>query len=166
MANTDRPHGFNAIGPLCRARPYEVDASATVILAGDWMDAETDGYVATHTEGQIDSIGASLSYSVASTAATIIVADDPNQLFEAQDDAAATLSASDLFRNCDITAGTGSTVTFISGHEIAADTAADADGQVILLGLLKRDDNAWGINADIVCQLNTGEGLMTVAAGV
>ena len=166
MANTDRPHGFNPFGPLNRLRPYEVDASAGVILVGDWLDAETDGSVATHTEAQIDAIGASLSYSVASTAGTVMVADDPHQLFEAQDDAAATLAASDLFNGCDITAGTGSTVTLISAHEIAADTASTSTEGVILLGLVKRADNAWGVNADIVCQLNVGEGLMTVAAGI
>ena len=166
MANTDRPHGFNPFGPLQRLRPYEVDASATVILVGDWLDLETDGFAVTHTEGQIDAIGASVSYSVASTAGTVMVADDPHQLFEAQDDAAATLAASDLGNACDITAGTGSTVTFISGHEIAADTASTATEAVILLGLVKRADNAYGINADFVCQLNVGEGLMTVAAGI
>ena len=171
MANTDRPHGFSPVGPILRLRPYSVGSDlATAIFIGDIVDAESDGQLGPGSAGDVASLGVSSGYHAALTASAdgseVMVYDDTEQLFEGQDDASATSTISNLHTCCDHIAGTGSTVTYLSGHEIAIDSSDDTTGALMLMGLVNRVDNAWGANADIIVQANMAEGLLLVAAGV
>ena len=62
---------------------------------------------------------------------------------------------------------TGSTVTFISAHEIDISNGGQSTGGFVAQGFVPRMDNdGTAANADWIVQLNVGEGLLTVAAGV
>jgi hypothetical protein len=173
MANKDRAYGFVAKGPLLRANPHAVDASnSTAVFVGDLTSMEADGFCTPATAGDIVILGSALSYVAVSTATTsaepLMLADSPMQLFIAQDDGVSGESTytDDIGSAANHVAGTGSTVTLLSGHEIDISDAGVSTGCVKLLDIVRRPDNEVGANADWVCQLNVGEGLLTVAGGV
>lgn len=97
-------------------------------------------------------------YRAASTARYVFVADDPNLVFEVQDDAAATPTAGIVGNAADLTGFTsGSTTTGLSSIEISMATVTDSgDGteDVIIVGLANRPDNTIGNNAKWLVRLN------------
>lgn len=101
----------------------------------------------------------SLIYRAASTERYVLVADDPNLLFEIQDDGdGATPAAGDVGNTADITGFTsGSTVTGRSAIEIDISTktaAGDGTEDVFMVSLSQRPDNAFGVNARWLVRLN------------
>ena len=119
----------------------------------------------------VTKIGASASHSAASTAtssaAPLLVLDHPDQLFEAQDDGGGTVAQGLIGSKADhIDTHSGSTTTLLSGHELDGSDMTSGAGGFAILDLVQREDNTVADNADWVCQLNTGEGLLTLAAGV
>ena len=172
MANTDRAYGFVGFGPTLRMQEYSVIASyGTGIFIGDVCDGVSSGYVEASGATAVDKVGCAATYSAASTASSranpMMILNHPDQLFQAQDDGDGTTSAiSHIHNSCDHIAGTGSTTTLKSGHEIDISTVSASDGGFVLIELVKREDNAFGENADWVCQLNVGEGILTLNAGI
>ena len=174
MANTDRPHGFDIFGPLLRLRPYDVVVGyGTAIFVGDVAaGAAAGGIEAATTVTAVTKVGSAQSYSAASTAATaeagnpVLVADDPHQMFEAQDDAGGTSATTWIHNSFDHVAGAGSTTTLLSAHELGGASASTSDGGFVILDLVTRVDNTAGDNADWVCQMNQGESILTLAGGV
>lgn len=164
MANVDRPNGARPIGQLdgspwnAHVREYSVDSSnATAIFPGDFVVRETDGNVAPYTGTgggnllgvcvavKVDPTNLERRYLPATTAGTILVVDSPDTVFEIQEDNAGTaLAATDAGANCDVLAGTGSTTTGASGHEIDRSTVGTATAQLRLLRKVDREDNAYG----------------------
>ena len=71
---------------------------------------------------------------------------DPDVVFIVQDDAGATLDGDSISANAVLADGTGSTVTGLSGWELAAGTtpASDASYQLLILDIYKAPDNALG----------------------
>lgn len=99
----------------------------------------------------------SRAYNPASTEAIAIVADDPAQVFEIQEETAGTaLAATSVGLNANLVfAESGSTVTGISGAELDTSTpAADATFQLKILGLIDRVDNAIGQHAKWNVKIN------------
>lgn len=170
MANTDRPSGARPVRYLGGApyngacNPYSVDSSnATAIFVGDFIIRESDGNVAPYTGtgggnllGVCVAVGANETlymdpdnpnrrYLPASTAGTVLVADQPDIVFECQeDDAGTVLTAADAGANCDVLATAGSTSTGQSAHEIDRSTVTTSAAQLRLLRLVDREDNAHG----------------------
>lgn len=97
-------------------------------------------------------------YREASVSRYVYVADDPNLLFEVQDDGASALAATNVGMTADLTGFTsGSTTTGQSAIEISTATAtASGDGteDVLMVGLALRSDNAFGVNAKWLVRLN------------
>ncbi len=97
-------------------------------------------------------------YRANSTERYVYVADDPNLLFEVQDDASATLTAADVGTVADLTGFTsGSTGTGLSSIEISATTttsSGDGTEDVKIMRLVNRPDNTIGDNADWLVRLN------------
>lgn len=95
-------------------------------------------------------------YRAASTAEYILVADDPNLLFEVQEDSVGgALAATNTGQNVDLVAGSGSTYTGISGWQLDSSTAGTgATLQMRLIGLQIRADNDFGANAKWLCAIN------------
>ena len=101
----------------------------------------------------------SLTYRAASTERYVMVADDPNLLFEAQEDSVGgALAAANVGNTADLASFTsGSTASGLSSMEIDSSTAtASGDGteDVFIWGLAQRPDNEIGTNANWLVRLN------------
>ncbi len=100
----------------------------------------------------------------------VMVVDDPNVIFEVQENSNGTaLAATEVGLNQVLKLGTGN--GFVSGWMVAsaseATPATTATLQVRLLGLARRPDNAYGAYAKWLVQINVHElGHGTGAAGV
>lgn len=176
MANADRPSGFTPItsadgsykGGLVKVAFEDENAVATFI--GDAVrlegSANTDGdpTVDRVEDEDTDWYGVIVSFEpdrtnlerkhrLASTVRTAWVVTATNgQLFRIQDDATATLAATDVGNTFDVNAGTGNTTTGISNAEILATSAGS--GNLRIEGLYKSPDNSIGANADWVVTIN------------
>jgi hypothetical protein len=98
-------------------------------------------------------------YREASTARYVMVADDPNLMFEVQEDSTGgALGADNVGNTADLTGFTGgSTATGLSSMEIDSSTATaagDGSEDVLIVGLVQRSDNEIGDNANWMVRLN------------
>lgn len=95
-------------------------------------------------------------YRAASTAAYVYVADDPDLVFEVQEDAVGgALAAADVGLNADLVAGTGSTATGYSGFQLDTSTKATTNTlQLRILGFVQRPNNEIGANAKVLVSIN------------
>ena len=163
MANVDAPHGFRPLNPILRANWYYVDSSdSTVICMFDLVTREDDAHctrLSTEDEilgsviGIFDENRVPMKYKPASTAAWLLVADHPDQIFEAQEDGVWTETTEGL--NADIVDTAGNTTTGISKQEIDFSTAATTQAlHVKLWKLLPQPGNSVGANANVICQIN------------
>lgn len=176
MANADVAFGFEATGIMYGLQPYSVDASnGTAIFRNDIIMMESDGNVAPATAGNTQLIGAVVGNTAAttaqkalvaaSTAATILVHDHPNQRYYAQDDGdSGTPAQTNVGNNTDHVAGAGSTTTGLSGHELDASGYGATAAGFRVLDFMLRDDNAVGVNAIQLCEIN--EHFLKTTSGV
>lgn len=191
MANADRPDGLTPVRYVSGApyngacRKYYVPASDTnaavyvgglVKLAGG-ADADgiatVTGNVATGNPvvGVVVSVvpvtADSTTYRVNSTARYVLVADDPNILFEVQEDG--TTAATVAGATAQLTGFTsGSTVTGRSAIEISTSNiseTSDTDDDVRLIEMVQRPDNATGANGRWLVRLNVHQ-YVNAAVGV
>jgi hypothetical protein len=90
----------------------------------------------------------SMKYRENSTDRIAYVVDAPDVIFEIQEDSvSSTLAATDVGANADLIAGSGSTTTGVSGHELDSDTATSGAAGLRILRLVSRPDNVIGTNA-------------------
>lgn len=182
MANADTPRGLIPRRYLSgapyngAANKYHIPASdstaayigSLVKLAGS---ADANG-IATVTSnvstgnavigvvvGMADSVRSDPVYRVASTSRYVLVADDPNLLFEIQEDSGgAAMAAANIGNTADLaTITAGNATTGYSSMEIDSSTAtASGDGteDVLIVGLVPRVDNEFGTNAKFLVRLN------------
>jgi len=170
MANANTPYGLRPVrhrngAPYNGAATrYHVPASdGTALFIGDPViiagSADADG-VATVTRATAAGgnylLGAvvavepetrdSLTYRAASTARYVWVADDPDLVFEIQEDGVGgALAATNIGQNIDLVAGSGSTTTGLSGFMADSSTAATTNTlQLRLIGFSQRVDNEVG----------------------
>lgn len=182
MANADAPRGLMPLRHLSGA-PYNGAANRYHVASGDATAIYVGGLV--KMAGTADANGVatvtgniatgdavvgvvvgvepvtrdSTIYRAASTERYVFVADDPNLLFEIQEDSVgAALAATAVGQVADITGATaGDTITGLSSMEIDSSTATAAgDGtqDVLIVGLVQREDNAIGNNANWMVRLN------------
>lgn len=178
MPNTDTPRGLKPVGDLNgspwngKARLYYVPASDStaiylggLVKPGGTADAEgvpsVTGNVSTGNAvvgvvvGFDPSMGAgangrdSTIYRAASTERYVYVCDDPNTLFEIQEDGeGSVLAATNMWMAADITGFTsGSTTTGYSSIEIDSSTAtASGDGteDVLIVAFKRTPENELG----------------------
>jgi len=170
MANVDGARGLQPITSpygTIRANLYPITkAYGTSLFRGDPILQVTAGTVEIASTGTclgaaigfFDENYAPINYYVASTAtqAYVLVADDPNQEFWAQEDSdGGSLAVGQLFGNLDLVAGTGSSVTGESRYELDSstlNTTATLGFKVIRLHVVQ--GNAVGTNAKWVVQMN------------
>lgn len=106
-----------------------------------------------------------LGYGKASTQRTVLVADDPDLLFEIQEDAVgATTALADIGLNADLISAAGSATQRTSGWMLDSSTkAAGATLQLKMVGFVERTDNTpASANAKVLVRIN----LHTEVAGV
>jgi hypothetical protein len=188
MANTDNATGLRPVKYLGGAaytgatRRFYVPASdSTAIYVGGLVkpggSADADGVMAVTGDVStgdavlgvvvaVDAVGGAAgvgrdapTYRVADTERYVFVADDPNLLFEVQDDSVGgALAAANVGNSADLTGFTsGSTGTGKSSIEIDSSTAtASGDGteDVVIVGLVQRVDNEIAANAKWLVRLN------------
>lgn len=90
-------------------------------------------------------------YHPASTAQYLAVCDDPNVLYEIQDDASSQATAPNLWasKNASLVTGSGSTVTGYSGWQMAASTVATTNTlDLKIMRPLQQPDNTIGSSAN------------------
>lgn len=171
MANTNTPIGLRPVSNAYSApfsdggRQYYHDSgNAVAIFVGDLVTATG---TTTFANGQIYAnvvqgatgdvfqgvcVGVipitreSLTYCAASTATIILVNDDPNALFEAQQVTGGTpLTANDIGLNVNVVVGTGSTVYGYSGMTLDNTTEATTNTlDLKIVGMPMRPDNDPG----------------------
>lgn len=180
MANADTPFGFRPVRYVSGA-PYNgavtkysvPSGDGTAIFLGDPVklagtsqtirgrvyrdvaQAATGDAVIGVVVGVEAETNASLIYRAASTQRVLLVADDPNLLFEIQEVSGGTaLAANDIGLNADFVVGTGSTNTGWSGVELNNSGEATTAEDVQIVGLVDREDNAVGEHAKWLVRLN------------
>lgn len=182
MANVDSVFGARVSGHL-QGSPYNSRVSSYTVLATDATALFVGDFVkVTGTTGESDT-GATLpvvtqaaateklvgvvvgflpssdylnqTYRTASTLRTVLVCDDPYALFTIQADD--TVVAADIGLNVDITVAAGDTTWGSSGMEADMATKGSANGQLRIMGIAQRPDNALGDYAKLVCMINEHE---------
>lgn len=138
--------------PVIIAGGADADGVPTVTRA----TAASAGRITGVVVGVVNTPSLETRYRPASTAAYVLVADDPNLLFEIQEDSVGgALAAADIGLNADLVAGTGSTVTGMSGFMLDTSTkATTATLQLRIEGLVQRADNEVGTNAKVLVRIN------------
>jgi hypothetical protein len=176
MANTDTPFGFKPVKHLNgspwngKANVYYIPATdAVATFVGDAVKgagaADTTGKYPTVTQatagaavrGVVIGFGdnpyvmthpdtPNRTYRPASTAMYAFVVDDPQVIFEVQEDSDAnSITAAMVGLSTNFVVGTGSTVTGKSAMELdSSDTATDTTGNCRILRLANREDNDLG----------------------
>lgn len=98
----------------------------------------------------------SLTYRAASTQRIVIVADDPNDLFEIQDVSTGTpLAAADIGLNVNFVVAAGSTYTGLSGVTLNNTTEAGTNTlDCKIVGFANRTDNEVGASGKWLVRLN------------
>ena len=150
MANTQNAYGFKPWGPTLSIKRYQKDSGASVTYKWDVINMAADGGVDPATAGQTEIVGSAAHNSAASTAADLMVFDDPTQKFECQDDGSATLAQTNIGNMADHVAGTGSSTTKISGHTLNATGASSSAAGFLILDLVQRQGNAFGAYGSMV----------------
>lgn len=178
MANADIAFGFKPVAYLNgaayngQARKYYVpstDGTALYIgtpvkLAGS-ADADGVATVAAASSGDailgpvvgvIPVTQESTIYRAASTARYVLVADDPQLIFEIQEDSVGgALAATSVGLNASWTGSGGTAATGLSSVELDSSTAATTNTlDMQILGFVQRADNEIGTNAKVLVRLN------------
>lgn len=98
----------------------------------------------------------SLLYRAGSTARIVLVADDPNDLFEAQDVSTGTpLAAADIGNNVNFVVAAGSTFTGLSGVTLNNTTEAGTNTlDLKIVGFVNRADNEVGASGKWLVRIN------------
>jgi len=172
MANADVPNGLKPVRTLTGS-PYNGATRRAVHAAGDSVELfigdlvkltgagdATDNLpvVAQAAAGnsvcgvvvgmEPDYGDLSIHYVAASTRRIVYVAMDPNLIFEVQEDSTGgSIAVASIGLNTDVVVGSGSTTTGISAMELDSSDVGTSAGQLKLLQLAQREDNALGDNA-------------------
>jgi len=173
MANLNNPRGLQPItspGGNVPAHWYVVNASvATAIYIGDPVDREAAGTVTLATAGAgnpvlgavigaKDADGVPVGYVPATPGAgyQVLVSDAIEQEYIVQEDnVGSDIAFADEGINVDLVAGTGSTVSYISGWQLdSSSVAASASLQMRLIKRADAVENAEGTDADWICKIN------------
>lgn len=175
MANSDAPSGFKPIKHLNgnpwngKVNVYYIPATdSTATFIGDAVksagSATSDGLYPTVAQAaagnairgivvgfsdqpyvSVNTDNLNEKYRAASVARYAFVVDDPDVIFEVQEDSdGGSIAAASVGLSCDFVVGSGSTVTGKSGMEIDSSDVATAAGQFKLLRVSNKVGNELG----------------------
>lgn len=153
MANGDRPQGFRPKG-----EPLQVVelVAGSACYPGDFVAMANDGMVDPVAAGA-DILGLCLTYASGS-GVSVLVSIDPNQLYIGQADETEIDAQTDIGNLCDVVATAGNSTYKISRQEIDSSTiGTGSGGQLVILGVDSRPDNALGTNADVIVKINENQ---------
>ena len=181
MANVDSPFGLKPVRHRSGA-PYNgavtqystAAGDATAIYIGDPVtlsgtsqtingriykdvdQAATGDKIVGVVVGVVPVTAESLRYRAASTQRILLVADDPNLIFEIQEVSGGTaLTANDIGLNADFVVAAGSTTTGMSGVELNNATEATTNTlDLQIVDFVNREDNEIGEHAKFLVRIN------------
>lgn len=194
--NTSKIFGLRLVGTLrggphtARIRTYFVPASdGTAIFLGDAVKSggTADSATGCPTVAQaaagdairgvvvgvnpikgvtVGSENLNRNYRPASTAMYLLVCDDPDAIYEIQEDAVGgALALTAVGENADIVVGSGSTGTGLSGMQLDTSTHTSSSAQLRILNFVNRVDNVpASANAKVLVKINEDE--LTSTSGV
>lgn len=180
MANANAPSGLSPVrhrsgAPYNGATTrYYIDAGdSTAVFVGDLVKSsgsgDADGVPGVIQAAAGDSVrgvvtavlpetSTSLAYRAASTARYVTVADDPDLMFEVQEDSVGgALAITDIDLNADIVVGAGNTFTGKSGMQLDSSDKKTATAQLRIISFVQRPDNVVGANAKVLVMINEHE---------
>ena len=170
MANLDAPSGARPFrhlsGGMIRASEYKIaSGTSSNIFTGDFVKLLATGYIDVASAGnRILGVFAGVKYTasdgevvykkyfptgtttLASADVTAYVYDDPNITYRIQ--SAGSADFTDIGNLADHVAGSGSTTTGQSGHEISGTTGTGTAG-LLILRLIDDPDNSAGTNGEL-----------------
>lgn len=180
MTNRDSIFGAKLIGHLqgnkisASIRTYTIPATdAVAVFMGDFVTHQGDSAIGTEglylpvaaqsaaadkVTGFVVAVNNSRDYEnqlyrTASTLRDVMVCDDPYALFEIQ--ANGTVTSAMVGLNADITVGSGSTYTGLSGMELDIATVnTTATLPLRIIGIIPRVDNELGLHTKLICMMN------------
>ena len=119
--------------------PTIAQAAATNVIRGVVIGFSDQPYIS------VDTSDLNRAYRPASTAMYALVVDDPDVIFEIQEDNVGNDMDADMVGlSTDITVGTGDTASGKSAMELDSSDTATALGQCKILGVSNKEDNALG----------------------
>lgn len=137
--------------PVVKAGGADGAGISTVVrgAAGGPFTGVVVGFV---PDGVVDVAG----YGAASTAYYVLVADDPNTMFEIQEDGdGGAIAAADIGLNASVIVASGNSYTKRSGVELDTSTKATTAGlELKIVGLVPRPNNALSANARVLVKIN------------
>lgn len=160
MANVDSPKGFWPLRHLCggeiRTNQYTLTTGSTA-YKGDLLKVVAAGTVepSAADDGTIV-VGVAAEYvddSASVGGQNIAVWDDPYIVFGVQSDSGTATTSADMFATANHVAGSGSTTTHLSGHELDASDITTGS-QLKIIGLISTPDNAWGEHSKLEVLIN------------
>ena len=170
MANLDAPSGARPFrhlsGGMIRASEYKIaSGTSSNIFTGDFVKLLATGYIDVASAGnRILGVFAGVKYTasdgevvykkyfptgtttLASADVTAYVYDDPNITYRIQ--SAGSTEFADIGNLADHVAGSGSTTTGQSGHEVSGTTGTGTAG-LRILRLIDDPDNSAGTNGEL-----------------
>lgn len=156
---TSAPDGTRVNGQDVSGMP-----SCTVAAAGDiTLIGVAVGFSPLQTNQNVGSL-----HKAASESRIVYVSDDPMTIYEIQEDSGGgNIDVASVGLSANVLATAGSATTDISAHELdSSDVSTDTTGNLRILGLSQRADNAIGTNAKWLVMINTGESMFTLAADI
>jgi hypothetical protein len=161
MANLDSPHGLIPLyrrggGPVVSNEYQKASGTGTAIFIGDVVTRLATQFISPGgAPGTTLWLGVSLNWGAASTLSNHQVVDDPDVVFECQDDGdSAQWAEADNGLNANFIFGTGNVSTLISAHEIdtsTKDVAAALDAKVLRRhGTLNNDYGSANVRLEIL----------------
>ncbi len=150
MANKDRPKGFEPLGMIMKSVNAE---SGSEIFGGDWVALASDGLVDTAAAG-VDLYGLSMEY-VAAAAVELNISVGSDQEYIGQASGADINLQTDIGNLVNILATAGNAGFKHSRQEIDSSTiGTGSGGQLVIVGLDKGIDNAFGAQAEARVKVN------------
>lgn len=174
MANTDAPRGAWPVkhmsGGTIRANEYPIASGySTNIFKGDFVKLVAGGGIEAAAAGdRLLGVFQGVQYTAsdgevifkkywpASTVTSDAVAyvyDDKNIVYGIQQATGGSVAAADVGQIGDHVAGTGSTLTGMSGHELSATLTASVAAGLRVLGKLENPGNVYGEHCDVLVQI-------------
>jgi hypothetical protein len=160
MANVNNPNGLIPIGrgpmggPIVANQYTKPASDNAAIFKHDAVYAVADGQIKAGRAAAF--VGVSLNYGKASTLTEHLVVDNPDQLFETQDDGdSGSFAEADVGLNADLNVQTGNTTLLHSKHCVDISSKATTNSLDVQLLRLGRDPrNAFGQYARIEVRFN------------
>ena len=149
MANKDTPQGLRPYGEV---KQISVEQAGAEVFPGDAVIKAADGQVDPVTAGN-DIYGVALTHAAAAND-DVNISVAPDQQYVIQANGAEIANQDDMGQNAEILATAGNTTFDQSRMELDSNTLKTSTGQLNIIDIDQRPDNALGLNVDVIVKIN------------